>query len=403
MTDRGGQSGSDSLTTQQLETLLDARSKLLATAEQMARDAYAAMRRVAETLCAEQMDTLRSEGTEGIGVLDVDALADLVIDDVSRRLRRLESAAGGNVADLEKEMDELRAELARLRGAELARLQREQAPADQVSSPISAPAPNVRRGGKPPWRSSVKAAPALSRPAVNPETWPMWAKEWEASRANWTRDRDVILGAGSGLALMDDVGEILAGWWGVKARSGSVRRALARVEKAELIEIIRPQSTDGWRPRYLVQLTQQGREMYRLLHGEEPGESQAAKLIERHESGERAALALEAAEMLWLAGYEVELFPDAAARNAGGKYVPSLVVEREAGTLFVECVVMARAKRRWESYYEASGGHFCIVTPTESAASIVWQEIREWAGDRSLTLWMAELERGGTGDVWMVK
>ena len=166
----------DDLTFRQLETLLHARGKLLAAAEQIARDAYAEMKRVAETLCPERVDDLRCESADGIDALDVHDLAELVIVAVGRRLRHLEaSAAGGNVTALEEKVGRLQ--------AEIARLQRQQVPASRIPSPPTLPpataTPKInRRGGKPPWRMA-KAEPAPSRPAVPFDAWPEWGCEWK--------------------------------------------------------------------------------------------------------------------------------------------------------------------------------------------------------------------------------
>ncbi len=401
MNDRERQA--DDLAFRQLETLLDARSKLLAAAEQMARDAYAEMKRVAETLYPERVDDLRCESADGIETLGVHDLAELVIDAVGRRLRRLEAAAvGGKAADLEEEVERLRAEVARLRG------ERQILPAGRIPSPTPPPpaTPKInRRGGKPPWRA-LKAEPAPSRPAVSFDAWPEWARGWKDESTNWERDRDVVLAAGAGLALMQDVREQLAEWWSVKPRSGSIRRAMGRVEKVGFIEIIRPRSDyPEWRPVLLFRLTQRGQDVYRLLRGDEPGVSQTAELLTRYESAERAVLVVEAAEMLWLAGYEVTLFPD-AVRLDDGNYAPDLVAERAGERLYVECewVVGPGQARKWELVHAASGGRFCVVTPTANATDTIRREILEWAGDRPLTLWMADLERSRAGGgVWVAK
>ncbi len=397
MNDRERQA--DDLAFRQLETLLDARSKLLAAAEQMARDAYAEMKRVAETLCPERVDDLRCESADGIEGLSVHDLAELVIDAVGRRLRRLEAAAvGGTAMDLEKEVVQLRAEVARLRG------ERPVLPAGRIPAPTPPPpAKTNRRGGKPPWRAT-KAEPAPSRPAVPFDAWPEWARAWKDESTSWERDRDVVLAAGAGLALVQDTRDQLAERWSVKPRSGSIRRAIGRVEKAGLVEIIRPRSDyEEWRPVLLLRLTERGREAYRLLRGQEPGVSQVVELLAQYGSAQYAALALEAAEMLWLAGYEVTLCPDVVHDDY---YAPYLVAEREGERLYVECelVLCTGRVRDWEPVHAAGGGHICVVTPTANATEAIRDEILAWAGGRMLTLWMADLERSRTGsEVWVVK
>jgi hypothetical protein len=175
---------------------------------------------------------------------------------------------------------------------------------------------------------------------------------------------------------------------------------MGRVEKGGWIDVVRPRADyDEWRPALLLRLTERGREVYGLLRGEEPGASHVTELLARYGSAEHAALALEAAEMLWLAGYEVTLCPGVAH----GDYAPDLVAERQGERLYVECELAARA-REWEPVHAAGGGRLCVVTPTASVTETVRENILAWAGERVLTLWMADLERGRTGgEVWTVK
>jgi hypothetical protein len=46
-----------------------------------------------------------------------------------------------------------------------------------------------------------------------------------------------------------------------------------------------------------------------MIRGKDPVRSQATELLRRHRSPEHAALNIKAAELLWRAGYNVDIFP----------------------------------------------------------------------------------------------
>jgi hypothetical protein len=153
-------------------------------------------------------------------------------------------------------------------------------------------------------------------------------------------------------------------------------------------------------------LTERGQDIFRLLRGEAPAPSQTTELLKRHKSPEHAALNLDAANRLWEAGYDVDLFPDSVALDTG-TYCPDLVITTPEGrTLYVECERNTRKnpqerERKWALYYAASGGYFLVVTSSGEAGQAIQREILTWAGERPLSLWMASVEGQEAGLEWV--
>jgi hypothetical protein len=95
----------------------------------------------------------------------------------------------------------------------------------------------------------------------------------------------ILVAGGTGLVWRVDIAEQLAQWWGgIKADSGSVRRAFGRVKDHGLVELVRPDQETAWRPGYLIGLTDRGAEAYRFLRGEDPARSQLAELARCHKT-----------------------------------------------------------------------------------------------------------------------
>jgi hypothetical protein len=119
---------------------------------------------------------------------------------------------------------------------------------------------------------------------------------------------------------------------------------------------------------------------------------------------------VEAAELLWQAGYKVKLFPDQVSLESGEVYQPDLLIaEQDSGeALYVECERATyknpeERSQKWELYYTATDGRFYVITPSEEATEAIRKEILDWAGDRVLTLWMGDMERSRAENVWLVK
>jgi len=429
----------------QLKSLLKAQTNIRRSAERMARDAREAMEALAVSFAPDEVNKYSLASPAGLDMLDVQELAEMTREILRKYVGELEKGtryAERKVAELEEENKRLRSEMEWVKkhwpGQKEKPVPEEKEETDGVwhtpprpqpkpRRPAWAPAPKAtarsRRSGKgadsdpiadrqelPPWRM-LRARPAPPKPAADVGIWPGWVLLWRKESKNLNRDRDVVLVVGTGLALQRDVDEQLAQWWNIKPGSGSIRRAFRRAEEAGLIEIIKPRKeTQGWRPRYLIRLTERGKDIYKLFRGEPPSPSHATALLKRHKSKEHAALNLEAAELLWRAGYEVKLFPDQVVLESDQVYQPDLLIAEQDGgkMLYVECerATYKNPKERsqkWKLYYAATDGHFCVITPSEEAMEAIKKEILDWAGDRALTLWMGDMEKSREGNVWLVK
>jgi hypothetical protein len=178
-----------------------------------------------------------------------------------------------------------------------------------------------------------------------------------------------------------------------------------------LVEVIRPnwrKLGGAWRVRHLVRLTERGEDAYRMIRGKDPVRSQTTELLRRHKSPEHAALNSKAAELLWRAGYNVDIFPDPMPGD-DWTYFPDVVITHGKEKLYVECERMTRKdgaawRRKWDICHQATDGHLCVITPTERDRHRARIGILDWAGQRSLTLWMTSVEglKMSQGDVWTV-
>ena len=218
------------------------------------------------------------------------------------------------------------------------------------------------------------------------------------------------------MPLQRDVDECLGTWWGISPGSGSIQRAFRRVEEHGLVEIICPSHEKlGWRsrPSNLIRLSERGGDVYRLLAGRDPAASYTMELLRRHKSAEHAVLNMETAEILWRAGYEVELFPEPVDVRRG-TYYPDLRAEVEGHPhlIYVECERVVGVKelqpqamvRKWELYYAASGGRFHVSTPTREEMEASAAHILSWAGGRPLVLRMmdvAQCREHPSREIWV--
>ena len=426
----------------QVKSLLKAQTHIRKSAERMAKDARKAMEDLVITFAPNEVNKFSLASPHGIDMLDIHELARMTKEAVREHTNDLKERtryAERKVAKLEEENERLRGEIewARQNWPEQEKkplpdelLEEEEEtdgvwhvpprPKPEPRRPTWAPSPRrmsqprSRDGAyqqeMPPWRM-LQARPAPPKPAAEIGIWPGWALEWQKESKNLKRDRDVVLIVGTGLALQRDVDEQLAQWWNIKPGSGSIRRAFGRVEAAGLIEVIKPRrETQGWRPKYMIRLTERGKDVYKLFRGESPGPSHATALLKRHKSKEHAALNLEAAELLWRAEYEVKLFPENVSLESGKVYQPDLLIAEQDGgeILYVECERATyknpgERSQKWKIYYAATDGHFCVITPSEEATVAIEEEILDWVGDRPLTLWMGDMKRSQEDEVWVVK
>jgi flavin-binding protein dodecin len=424
----------DEVTERQLRSLLDAQTALRKRAEEIARQARAALERVAEALCPEAVDRARQANPSGLASFSPDDLAALIIREVGSRLRRLEvaGAAGQSLeaalADARAQADRLREEVAALR-RELAseRAARQAAEtraaalermAERITAPASPPPPPMPSSSPMPPSPSPTADADDERPpaspapevAVRPELLPAWMQEWAATRF-FDRDRAALWILGStGVARRMDASALVARAFGVEPGSGSVARAFDRLRKLELIDVVEAQTADerGSATWHLYRLSQKGEDAFRLLFGQEPAPSQTTRLLNRHKSPEHVLLILAAADLFTAAGWKADPLPDPVPLPDGSRYEPDLVVVGEAETLFVECeraTIKDEAVRagKWRRYYQATHGNLCVVVPDAKALEAIRSEILYWLsaqGLRKFRLRMTALASATPQNLW---
>ena len=426
----------DEVTERQLRSLLEAQTALRKRAEEVARQARAALERVAEALCPEAVDRARQVNPSGLASLTPDDLAALIIREVGSRLRRLEvaGAAGqsleGALAEARAQADRLREEVAALRrelaseraarqaaetrAAVLERMaERSVAPA--APPPPSPPPPTLPFPSPTPSPmvdADEERPPASPAPeaAVRPELLPAWMQEWMATKF-FDRDRAALWVLGStGVARRMDASALVAQAFGVEPGSGSVSRTFDRLRKLELVEVVEAQTVDerGSATWHLYRLSQKGEDAFRLLFGQDPAPSQTTRLLNRHKSPEHVLLILAAADLFTAAGWKADPLPDPVPLPDGSRYEPDLVVVGETETLFVECERAtlkndAERSAKWRRCYEATRGDICIVVPDAKALEAIRSEVLFWLnaqGLRKFRLRMTALASATPQNLW---
>jgi hypothetical protein len=235
--------------------------------------------------------------------------------------------------------------------------------------------------------------------------WSNWAQEWRNSSGNFERDCDVILViGGTGLVWRMDIAEQLAQRWNIDPKSGSIRRAFGRLKDYNLIELMRPVRETEWNPGYLIGLTDRGAEAYRFLRGEDPAMSQLAELARRHKTPEHVALNLKIAEVLWHAGYDVDIFPDVVPVGDSKVYYPDLQAELAGEMIYVECERAIEDKKpqamtkKLALYHAATDAGFYFATPTESERESLITMLSEMEEHRAMPLHTTSIEYLETED-----
>ena len=392
----------------QLRTLLDAQARLLTVAEQTAAETRVELERLAEALCPKLVDNLRKGDPLGLSQVPARALADAVLRDVQARLARLSAGevagrsvgrlyeeATQQVARLEQELATTRQELATkqaaLEQAELRVAVLQQALEDSQrrlghaqGQPPSEPLPGIPSAGE-------------QQPEPGEGEWlPEWVREWQRKK---TYERDVVLLqvlAETGVARRKRAAELFAARLGLERSGGGISRAFQRLTRLGVAEVIEVRTETSGRSTHLLRLTERGRDAYRLLFHADPAPSQTTELLKRHKSPEHALLNLEAADLLREAGYKVDVFPGQIELPGGRLFAPDLAASRGGRTIFVEVERATRKApdergRKWDNYYDATGGQFYVVVADRSALDVIKSEILFWAGRRPLVLWMTSV------------
>ena len=277
----------EQLSYQELGDMLDSQIELRKVAEKMAREARDELERVAIALVPAQVDDYRYASPEGIGVLDIAGIAELLISGVQEKLRAVPDRAALRkkqrvITRLREENRKLQVEV-RMLEARVARLAQSDAGLERCAQPdgqldveagsggigarpsgresqcVPASSPSAkhvsagqaepqtksgsdahgpppieakRRDGLPPWVTISPQAKPIEIEHTDKATWPGWVRRWHEGRGNFSRDCDTIAVIGdTGLAHRQAIGRHLARWWDLKSpSSGSISRAFMRLE-----------------------------------------------------------------------------------------------------------------------------------------------------------------------------
>jgi hypothetical protein len=276
----------EQLSYEELADILDSQIELRKVAEKMAREARDELERVAIALVPAQVDDYRYASLEGIGVLDIAEIAELLVSGVQENLQAVPDRAALRekqrvITRLREENRKLQVQV-RMLEARVARLVQRDADLERCAQPdgqldveagsggigarpsgreservpaSSPPAKHVsagqadpqtkggsdavslssieanRRDGLPPWVTISPQAKPIEIEHTDEATWPGWVRRWHEGRGNFSRDCDTIAAIGdTGLAHRQAIGRHLARWWDLKsASSGSISRAFTRL------------------------------------------------------------------------------------------------------------------------------------------------------------------------------
>ncbi len=436
--------------------LLDAQTKLREVAERQARDARAQVIRVVTALCPIVLERIRRKDPRGVDKLSLKELADLAIDEIRHVLDQTYFAADVDFVVLhrkaEEEVERLKRELAQ-RGEQKADLEElEQVKEDLAAARAEADQQRAARHkaekaleeaqaalvdveaeyetaqemyrdvqayqASPPTKLTSTAEKSHDNGAATagiPEKTfePEWVAEWRG-RKSFKSDSRVILALGAtGECRRNHLVTQIANQHSMSPQSGTFSRVFPRLVKKGFIEVIDVNPQILGNGTSLVQLTPLGRDAYRNLAKQAPESSSLDQLLARHRSPEHAYLNLMAVDLLRDAGYSVNPFPEPRTVSAGN-FVPDLqAILPEGKTIWIEVECDTNKSNRankWEIYYEASEGHFVIVTDNKSAMKGIQSEIMAWIGSRPLILWMtnvSDLLSGKhsktDGNIWFVE
>jgi hypothetical protein len=425
-----------------LKGLLDKQTALREVAEERARRARDALQRVAEALCSQELDRVRKEDASSLSVWDADRIADLIIREVRQQLDQID-LAGVLGQDVATQRQQASADARALRD-ELSRTQRqleeaerthlltdsraeaaekqievlEQTVADlqrRLATAVAVPTQTPETLAQPSTPTSdlidASTPPPLHRLHTGPE--PEWMGKWRQAET-FQRDAALVMAMGeTGECRRNRLADLVGDRLGLRPRGGGVKRIFPRLVNIGLVETVPFQQVIRGRSTHLLKLTPQGQKAYLFLTRTEPVPSLLDEMLMRHKSPEHAYLNMEAADLLEEAGYTVDRYPPEISLSERGKFVPDLGATSSADeVLWIEVERDTRKspqarKTKWTNYYEATGGHFVIVTADRSAMDKISSEIAFWADARPLRIWMTNIteakagDRGRDGSIWL--
>jgi hypothetical protein len=270
------------------------------------------------------------------------------------------------------------------------------------------------------WQQPLPAleeASVVSAPTVrlHPRPEPEWMQAWREERGRVFERTSalVIVMGGTGECRRNRLTELVGKRLNLSAKHSGVKRAFGYTAKRGLTEIVEFQQVISGGSTHLLRLTPKGQQAYLYLARAEAAPSILDEMLRRHKSPEHAFLNLEAADLLEETDFTVDRFPAEMQLSEGRKFLPDLGAVSPSGEVLWVEVERDTHKRdrskKWANYYEASGGHFVVVTADRQAMQRIRSEITFWAGERPLRLWMTNVtevragERGQDGSVWLYR
>ena len=314
------------------------------------------------------------------------------------KINRLEFAAQGSspevlqqtqaaIERLQAENNELKRQTSKLAAAEaeLARAQEAIKARDSELAGLRREATRLREEVAQ-AREAAATAPAAVSPTVPPSdvgdatARPEWFEAWQKSRGFDSEQAVVRVMGFQALCLRQSIEGALAG---EGTAGATVWRALERLQDRGLVEQKVPEGESRGRTSHFYWLTDEGREAFRLLFGEEAVESEYYHLKARHKGDEHIALNLQARDVFVARGATVDLYPRRVVIKGELYHDPDLVVvfPGEAKPLYVECergVSKLRARDNKWAHYATVTSDFYFVVPNNAVQGGVLSEVTEW-------------------------
>lgn len=303
--------------------------------------------RVTDLLKALHDKTIRSARSEDVQIKQLQAQLDKVnrekcglADEMTHVKSRLQ--------ELERENQNLRAQLSA--NQQVQKLNEAKIPASM---------PNDDIPGEPP----------IERGLAEPD----WMNEWRGKKTFERDSRVLSLIGETGISRRPLIIKLSAKQLGLKPDNSAIGDAINRIadrgliEKMELIER-RGSETGGVLP-YFYRLTEQGRQAYWLLTGQNAKECEIDVLMRLHKSPEHTLLNLKVKEFLEESGmYQVTLLSPVLTLPDGHKFEPDITATEIASgeIIYIEVEREANKDRRarlqkWQNLYTASNGKIRVI------------------------------------------
>ncbi len=416
----GAQPGEPASIIDDLQDLLKAAWTVQEVAETRAKEAREELFRVARALCASTLDQQRQAAE-----WETKALADLIIFEVGRQRDELvwlrnaqqtgKTEAAQQIEELQQQLKDCRHDL-QTSQTDLAQARAEKEQLKRGNAGYEQELASLRLDLQAAEKRALLAQPATSHMA--PVTLPAlsvesntpadqtslveadWLKTWTAART-FARDSGFIQLLGESLecrreSLLKAFGSRY-GQEQSEQTGGAFKEMVRRLEELGLIEQIKVSSVQRGEPPRLMWLLAKGCAAYRFLVEREPLLGYAT-LKARHTNEQQVYLALEAADLLALERYTVDLLPAATVLTDGSHFAPDVVATRGHERICVEVETDAEYKnsgdrqKKWRIMATGTGGQIYAVTRTAKTMHRLRGEIQDQRYGRTVMVRLTNLE-----------